>query len=153
MLKGVSVCCSVLHFFVLWQCVAVCLQCVPVMLQRRRWCSKRRETHIFERKYRCVAVCCSVLQCVAVCCNVLQLCCSADADARNAKKCVFSNASSGVLQRVAVRCNVLLCVAVILQHRCWCSKRKETCIFERIANTHSQRSALYVFDVVKLGSS
>ena len=98
--------------FVVWQCVAVCLQRVAVMLQRRRWCSKRRETRIFERKLQCVAVCCSLLQCVAVCCNVLQFCCSADADAQNAKKCVFSNASASVLQRVAACCSALQRVAM-----------------------------------------
>ena len=46
--------------------------------------------------YKCVAVCCSVLQCVAVRCSVLQcvaVCCS-------------------VLQCVTVCCNVLQCVAV-----------------------------------------
>jgi len=49
-------CCSVLQFVSVLQCVAVCCRVLP-----------------------CGAVCCSVLQCVAVCCSVLQcfaVCCN-----------------------------------------------------------------------------
>jgi len=59
---------------------------------------------------QCVAVCCSVLQCVAVCCSVLH--------------CVAVYA-----QRVALRCNLLRYVGVLICHTAvpwecgavWCS--------------------------------
>jgi len=96
------VCCSVL------QCVAVCcsmLQCVAVCC---------RVFHVLH----CVAVCCCVSQCVAVwvvsflsqCGTTLyvsdiQLCISIDLY-RTAMVCV-------VLQRAAVCCSVLRCVAAV----------------------------------------
>jgi len=48
------------------------------------------------RLFKCIAVCCSVLQCVAECCSVLQ--------------CIAVYCS--VLQCVAVSCSELQCVAV-----------------------------------------
>jgi len=35
-----------------------------------RWTSVFMSTSLFTVRYKCVAVCCSVLQCVAVCCSV-----------------------------------------------------------------------------------
>jgi len=52
---------------------------------------------------------CSVVQCDAVWCRVMQ---------GGAVWC--SAACSSVLQRVAVSCNALLCVAVVLQHSAAC---------------------------------
>ena len=60
----------------------------------------------WRKKYKCVAVCCSVLQCVAVCCSVLQcvaVCCSVS-------QCIA--VYRFVLHYVAVRCSLLQCVAL-----------------------------------------
>jgi len=80
------VCCGVLQYSSVVQCVAVCcsvLRCVAV------GCSG----------LQCAVVCCSVLNCASVCCSVLQrvaVCCS-----------VLGSA----LQCVAVCCNTLSCIA------------------------------------------
>jgi len=95
----VSVTCSVLQY------VAVCCSV-------RKWCCQRR--------LRCVAECCSVLQRAqvalstspAVCCSVLQcvaVCCSV-----RRWRCQHH------LQCVAVCCSVLQCVAVCCSVLKWC---------------------------------
>ena len=83
------------------------------------------------QRFRCVAVCCSVLQCAAVCCSVLQcaaVCCSVlqcAAECCSVLQCVvvycnaviirISGNDPGVLQCGAVCCSVAQCGAV------WCN--------------------------------
>jgi len=125
-LQCVAVCCSVL------QCVAVCCTCwyvtrlaylwrnlrVPWLIHlRATWLRKdgsivtsrlRLDSH---RLFKCVAVCCSVLQCVAACCSVLQcvaVCCNVSSQAGYALILIDS---SSVLQCVAACCSVLQRVA------------------------------------------
>ena len=144
MLQCVAVCFCVL------QCVAVCCSVNTVVIERRvlavsnflhinrfrSHCALSRPSadvdHVevlwrhaamrWAYRYRCVAVCCSVLQCVAVCCRVLQSvegCCSVYIS----MTLIMSRPSGvmqqcagpicvGVLQCIAVCCSMLQCVAV-----------------------------------------
>jgi len=108
-MQCVAVCCSVL------QCVAVCctiLQCVAVC------CSVLHN----------IAVCCSVLQCVAVCDKRQNSSYPSHADKHALSHVVYGSevllvfnvesCSSSVLQRVAVCCSVLQCVA-LMSHNQW----------------------------------
>jgi len=75
----------------------------------------------FVAVLQCVAVCCIVLQCVAVCCSVLHnqfeaLVCNVPLlpPTSHVGLCVLQSGAvcfSSVLQRVAVCCIVLQCVA------------------------------------------
>jgi len=70
---------------------------------------------IFQsKKWRCVAVCCSVLQSVAVCCSVLQSvveCCSVMQCVAGVAVRPFLYVADFSTQEVAVCCSVLQCIA------------------------------------------
>ena len=51
--------------------VGICKQAVGIP-KRAQHFRISRPSAVTDREYKCVAVCCSVLQCVAVCCSVLQ---------------------------------------------------------------------------------
>jgi len=112
--ESVAVCCSVLQFFPRSifplsnmidfprsNMIELFLFFLPFCLQQDS----------LVHSYRCVAVCCSVLQGVAVCCSVLQcvaVCCSVlQQDSK-----IAWYIPTGVLRCVAVCCSVLQCVAV-----------------------------------------
>jgi len=102
-------------------------------------CSSRHQPvalHETRFAYKCVAVCCSVLQCAAVRCSVLQfvaVCCSMlqQVAVRDINPLPYARYDSltCVLQCVAVCCNVLQCVAVccsVLQCVAVCHSRLQS---------------------------
>jgi len=93
-LQAVAVCCSLLHS------VAVCCSVVQCGVQCLVLQWSRCHRHLFRGK-RSTEVVCLVLQCVVLCCGVVrfsELCCRLS--------------RSFVLQRGAVCCSVLQCVAL-----------------------------------------